>query len=128
MKDTPPRSAARRRPPSSVARFRIRVTSGDAVAIGPGKIDLLEAIRDTASITAAAKAMGMSYRRAWVLVDELNSSLKSPAVASLIGGDHGGGSRLTATGRKVIEVYRRIEAEATAACAADLRALTRLVR
>ncbi len=122
-----PRSAAtsRVRP---LARFRIRVTTGASIAIGPGKIELLEAIRDTRSITAAAKAMGMSYRRAWMLVDELNKSLKSPAVASVIGGGTGGGSELTATGQQVVEVYRRIEAGATAACAAELHLLTRFVR
>ena len=65
-----------------VARFRLRVTAGDAIFVGPGKVALLEAIRDTRSITAAAKSMGMSYRRAWVLIDELNRSLAAAAVTS----------------------------------------------
>ena len=83
-----PRTAA----PRPVARFRLRVTAGEAIFVGPGKVALLEAIRDTRSITAAAKSIGMSYRRAWVLVDELNGSLASAAVESAIGGEHGGGS------------------------------------
>lgn len=109
-----PRSA----PPT--ARFRLRVTAGDAIFVGPGKIALLEAIRDTRSITAAAKALGMSYRRAWVLVDELNASLAEAAVASAIGGERGGGSTLTDHGHELVAVYRRIEATATRACARDL--------
>jgi len=66
--------------PPAELRFRIRVLRGDAIAIGPGKVALLEAVDATGSITAAAKALGMSYRRAWMLVDELNSSLRTPAV------------------------------------------------
>ena len=100
-----PRPRPRRRGP--VARFRLRVTTGDTIAIGPGKIDLLEAIADTQSITAAAKSIGMSYRRAWMLVDQINASLRQPAVASAKGGEHGGGSRLTAVGEALIERYRR---------------------
>jgi molybdate transport system regulatory protein len=109
-----------------VARFRLRVTSGEAIFVGPGKIALLEAIRDTRSITAAAKSMGMSYRRAWVLVDELNGSLASAAVESAIGGEHGGGSTLTALGHELVDVYRRIEATAARACAGDLAQLLEL--
>ncbi|MDQ6628332.1 MAG: winged helix-turn-helix domain-containing protein [Pseudomonadota bacterium] len=102
--------------------------SGDVVSVGPGKIALLEAIRQTRSITAAAKSMDMSYRRAWFLVDELNAALKSPAVASSKGGTHGGGSELTAVGETLIELYRRIEAGAAQACAQDIGALLKLVR
>ncbi len=109
-----------------VARFRLRVTAGDAIFVGPGKIALLEAIRDTRSITAAAKSMGMSYRRAWVLVDELNGSLASAAVESAIGGEHGGGSTLTALGLELVDVYRRIEAMAARACAKDIARLLAL--
>ena len=122
MPARPPRSTA----PRPLARFRLRVTAGDAIFVGPGKIALLEAIRDTRSITAAAKSLGMSYRRAWVLVDELNRSLASVAVASAIGGEHGGGSALTALGLELVEVYRRIEATAARACAADIGRLLEL--
>lgn len=117
-----PRAAA----PRPLARFRLRVTSGETIYVGPGKVALLEAIRDTRSITAAAKSMGMSYRRAWLLVDELNRSLASAAVATAIGGEHGGGSSLTALGLELVDVYRRIEATATRACAADIGRLLEL--
>jgi molybdate transport system regulatory protein len=106
----------------------LRVTSGDTIAVGPGKIDLLEAIAEMQSITAAAKSIGMSYRRAWILVDQLNAALRQPAVASAQGGERGGGSRLTAVGEALIERYRRIEARAAEACADDIDALLRLVK
>ena len=121
--------AARKKAPSDrpVARFRLRVTGGETIYVGPGKIALLEAIHETQSITAAAKAMGMSYRRAWILVDELNRSLASVAVASAIGGEHGGGSTLTELGQELVEIYRRIEATATRAAAKDIDRLLGLV-
>jgi molybdate transport system regulatory protein len=109
-----------------VARFRLRVTAGDVIFVGPGKIALLEAIRETRSITAAARAMGMSYRRAWILVDEMNRALAGPAVATAAGGEHGGGSTLTALGEEVVDVYRRIEATAARACARDVERLLAL--
>jgi molybdate transport system regulatory protein len=103
-----------------VVRFRLRVTAGDVIAIGPGKVSLLEAIGETGSLTAAAKNLGMSYRRAWMLLDQLNRSLAQPAVDSAKGGLHGGGSELTATGRRLIELYRRIDSTAARACADDI--------
>lgn len=109
------------------ARFRLRVTTGDEIAVGPGKIALLEAIDETGSLTAAAKRIEMSYRRAWLLVDQLNRSLKRPAVISANGGEHGGGSELTDVGRKLVDLYRRIEATAGRACAADIKRLTGLL-
>lgn len=116
-----------RRAPKPVARFRIRVTAGDVIAIGPGKIDLLEAIIETGSITAAAKHLGMSYRRAWLLLDELNHALRKPAVDSAKGGAHGGGSAITDTGLQLIELYRRIESTAARSCEGDLATLIGLV-
>ena len=110
------------------ARFRMRVTSGETISVGPGKIALLEAIQKTRSITAAAKSIGMSYRRAWMLIDELNAALKKPAVHSLKGGEHGGGSEVTTTGQALVDVYRRIELHAAKACATEIKALLRLVR
>ena len=121
-----PTRSPRTAPPRPVARFRLRVTAGEAIFVGPGKIALLEAIRETRSITAAAKSLGMSYRRAWVLVDEVNGSLASVAVESAIGGEHGGGSTLTALGVELIDVYRRIEATAARACAKDIARLLEL--
>jgi len=108
-------------------KLRMRVNAGDRIAVGPGKIALLEALDETRSITAAAKALGMSYRRAWMLIDELNRSLREPAVASATGGLQGGGSELTEAGRKLIALYRGIEATAQQACAADIRRLLRLL-
>jgi molybdate transport system regulatory protein len=123
--DSPPPRPRRREP---VARFRLRVTAGEVIAIGPGKIDLLEAIAETRSITAAARSIGMSYRRAWILVDQINGCLRQPAVASAKGGEHGGGSWLTAVGEALVRHYRRIEACAADACADDIAALLRLVK
>ena len=111
-----------------IARFRMRVTSGEAIAVGPGKIALLEAIQSTHSITQAAKSLDMSYRRAWMLIDQLNASLKKPAVASANGGKDGGGSQLTAVGVALVAVYRRIEERAAKACADEIDALVKLVK
>jgi len=112
---------------SPVARFRMRVTAGDVIAIGPGKIALLEAIGETGSLTSAAKSLDMSYRRAWMLLDELNGALKKPAVDSTKGGQHGGGSELTDVGRQLVELYRRIDTTATRACAPDIKRLLGLL-
>src|SRR5678809_685649 len=79
--------------------------------------------RRPAAAAAAAKSIGMSYRRAWMLVDQINATLRQPAVASAKGGEHGGGSRLTAVGEDLIARYRRIETRAAEACADDMAAL-----
>jgi len=124
-----PATRARRRhvEPAADLRFRIRVLRGDAIAVGPGKVALLEAVDATGSITGAAKALDMSYRRAWLLVDELNRSLRAPAVESAKGGERGGASSLTPTGRRLVEVYRGIEAEAARACRAQIAQLMALL-
>jgi molybdate transport system regulatory protein len=109
-------------------QFRVRVTKGEDIAVGPGKVDLLEAIARDGSITAAAKALGMSYRRAWLLVDTMNRCFAQPVVAAEAGGASGGGARLTATGAEVVRRYRRMEAGAAKAGAEDLAALARLLR
>lgn len=111
-----------------VVRLRIRVTVGEQIAIGPGKVELLEAVASEGSISAAARHMGMSYRRAWMLLDELNRSLKLPATLTVQGGDRGGGARLTRNGEQVIRRYRQAEADALAAGDAELRALKALLR
>jgi molybdate transport system regulatory protein len=122
-----PMTSPRKAPAAPVARFRLRVTAGDVIFVGPGKVALLEAIRETRSITAAAKSMGMSYRRAWVLVDELNRSLAGAAVESAIGGEHGGGSALTKLGEELVTLYRRIETSAERAAAKDIQRLLGLI-
>lgn len=116
---------ARREPD---VRFRMRVIQDDTVALGPGKVSLLEAVRDHGSISAAARSIGMSYRRAWLLMDELNRALESPATVSEHGGQSGGGSTLTPVGEEIIRLYRGIEARAAAACAPEIAALTKLVK
>ena len=115
-------------PPKPQLRFRIRVLRGEMIAVGPGKIELLEAIVATGSITSAAKAMGMSYRRGWLLVDEMNRAFRSPVVDAVKGGREGGRSRLTATGEEVIRLYRAIEKTSAAAARRDIAALVKLVR
>jgi molybdate transport system regulatory protein len=110
-----------------VLKLRMRITIGALIAVGPGKIALLEAMAQTGSISAAAKALGMSYRRAWLLIDELNRSLQSPAVATAIGGQHGGGSKLTDTGLQLIALYRSIESQALRVAQADIKKLMQLL-
>jgi molybdate transport system regulatory protein len=100
---------------------------GDEVAVGPGKIALIEAIERTGSLTAAARSMDMSYRRAWLLLDELNRSLKKPAVVAARGGAGGGGSEVTDSGRRLVELYRRIEAVSAEANRVDIRSLMGLL-
>jgi molybdate transport system regulatory protein len=108
-------------------QFRLRIYRDEGIAIGPGKVALVEAIDETGSISAAARRLGMSYRRAWLLVDELNRALRKPAVVGIAGGRHGGGASLTAEGRELVTCYRAIEATARTAAAADLASLTRML-
>jgi len=106
---------------------KIRILIGAVVAIGPGRADLLEAVSRTGSISAAARAMGMSYRRAWLLVEAMNAAFREPLVETLTGGEGGGGARITALGRDVLRRYRAAERKAARSVAADLRSLSRLV-
>jgi molybdate transport system regulatory protein len=106
--------------------IRLHLTSGDR--IGPGKIALLEAIRATGSISAAARQLGMSYRRAWLLVEQINDALLEPAVTAAIGGRQGGGAALTPNGERVIDLYRSIEDIARSSTKNEFRAVGKLVR
>jgi molybdate transport system regulatory protein len=124
---TAPRGKAERATGAATVAFRLRISKGEDIAVGPGKIDLLEAIATTGSITAAAKQVGMSYRRAWLLVDTMNRSFRSPVVTAEAGGQRGGGTALTPLGAEIVQRYRRIEAAAARAGAADLRALVALL-
>lgn len=102
----------------------IRLYCQGEIAMGPGKADLLDAIKTHGSITGAARAMKMSYRRAWLLVDTMNRCWKKPLVATAPGVAHGGGATLTAFGEKVLAHYRGLEARLDGASAgADLTAL-----
>ena len=108
---------------TATARLTLRVDLDEDRAVGPGKIRLLEAIRDTGSITKAGIALGMSYRRAWLLVDDMNKCFREPVVAAQAGGSHGGGAALTPFGARLIDQYRAIEAEAHSATASRLHEL-----
>ena len=108
-------------------RFRIVLKSG--VAIGPGKADLLQAIDETASLTAAAKRAGMSYKRSWLLVQEMNGAFLQPLVETAKGGTGGGGgTQLTPLGRKVLERYREMESDAGKAVATSIADLRRYLK
>jgi molybdate transport system regulatory protein len=104
----------------------IRVLLRDGVALGPGKAALLTAIDERGSIAAAGRSMGMSYQRAWSLVDELNRCFRSPLVEASRGGAARGGARLTAAGREVLAAYRAVELKATRTCRAEVERLRRL--
>ena len=91
-------------------RLTIRVDFGAGRSIGPGKIRLLEAIRRTGSISNAGRSLGMSYRRAWLLIDDLNGCFREPVVAAKPGGARGGGAELTRFGLELTKQYRAIEA------------------
>jgi len=107
---------------------RLRVLLGEATAMGPGKAALLEAIAESGSISRAAKAMGMSYRRAWLLVETMNGCFRAPLVEAARGGSGGGGARVTPLGHEVLLRYREMEehaAEVLAPELADFAALTR---
>lgn len=93
--------------------------------LGPGKVALLEAIAREGSISAAARAIGMSYRRAWQLVEQVNATFAGPAVAASTGGRHGGGAVLTPLGHDLVAAYRAIEAAAAQAAREQLAALAR---
>jgi molybdate transport system regulatory protein len=103
---------------------RLKIVLGEETAIGPGKADLLEHILDTGSIAAAGRRMSMSYRRAWLLVDEMNHMFKTPVVTTAKGGKGGGGgAELTEVGQDVLKRYRNMQAVTARAIAEDLKAL-----
>ena len=107
-------------------QLRLRLVFGPDAMLGPGKADLLELIRETGSISAAGRRMGMSYRRAWLLVDTMNATFRRPLVESTRGGARGGGARLTETGAEVLARYRSVEALAREAGAGEIAALDAL--
>jgi molybdate transport system regulatory protein len=114
-----------------MARYRgltLRVLGPGAPAMGPGKAELIERIADTGSISAAARAMGMSYRRAWQLVEALNASYREPVVTTAIGGQKGGGARVTPYGTRLAALFRAMEDKASAAIDADLKRFARHLR
>jgi molybdate transport system regulatory protein len=108
----------------SVARSslkpQIRIMFRKAIAMGPGKAELLRAIAETGSISAAARQLDMSYRRAWLLVDTMNQCFRRPLVETATGGKRGGGARVTELGHEVLERYQHMESIASASVKAEL--------
>ena len=95
--------------PLSRAVPRLRIVFDDGIRLGPGKIDLVAAVARTGSIAAAGRELGMSYRRAWLLIDEVNRLFRQPVVQASAGGTRGGGAQVTPFGLALVEAYRRIE-------------------
>ena len=106
---------------------RLRILIGAATALGPGKVDLLEAIAETGSISAAARTMGMSYRRAWLLVDTMNRCFHGNLVTKATGGRGGGGTKVTPMGLDVLRRYRDMEAKAEASVRDEVAAFAELL-
>jgi len=111
-----------------MARLTLRIDFSTGAQIGPGKVRILELIGETGSIAAAGRTLGMSYRRAWLLVDDLNGSFRQPLIVSHAGGTRGGGAELTRLGKRVVAHYRAIEAETTARAGRRLASLERTLR
>ena len=106
---------------------RLRIVLEPDIAIGPGKADILDGIRETGSIAAAGRRMGMSYKRAWSLVEGMNRCFREPLVATSRGGRTRGGAALTGTGERVLALYRQMEAQAEHAVEGELSTLRSLL-
>ena len=106
----------------------LRVLSGDFPAMGPGRARLITLIDSTGSISGAAREMGMSYRRAWQLVEAINKSFDRPVVITATGGKRGGGAVVTDFGREIVALYHQMESKASAAIARDLKQYARRLR
>jgi len=109
-------------------RPRLRVMRGNEIALGPGRVDLLELIEKTGSLRSAAQAMGISYMRAWNLIRYTNQCLSKPAIKTVRGGKTGGGARLTDSGKEIIALYRRMERESQKASRQPLARLKKLLK
>ena len=114
-----------------MARYRgltLRVLGARNPAMGPGKAELIVRIGETGSISAAARAMRMSYRRAWQLVEALNHDFREPVVTTAIGGTRGGGARVTPFGERLVRQFRAMERRASAAITSDLKRFERQLK
>ena len=109
------------KPTPQAATIRIRIAFRENIAIGQGKADLLDAIGRTGSISAAARELEMSYRKAWTLVDEMNQCFRTPVVVAAKGGACGGGAQVTPLGQDALARFRQIQAKASAAIEVDVR-------
>lgn len=113
--------------PRERASLHLRLDFGGDRSLGPGKIRLLELISKTGSISAAGRALEMSYRQAWLLIDELNRMFAEPVVIAQTGGGGGGGTVVTEAGKAVVRLYRKMEKHSYGATTAELRAFARLL-
>lgn len=104
--------------------IKIRLYLNDKVALGPGKADLLDAIVQNGSISAAGRAMDMSYKRAWDLVNTMNESFASPIVVTAKGGSHGGGAEVTEFGQQILKQYRQAQLNAEKAIEDEMLSLS----
>ena len=104
-------------------RSRFRIMLGDLIALGPGKVDILESIDQVGSISEAARQSNISYRRAWDMVDTMNQCFSEPLVESVTGGKGGGGATLTSLGKRVVEIYRNMEKKASKATQEEWKSL-----
>jgi molybdate transport system regulatory protein len=110
-----------------MAELKLRILF-DGAMLGPGKAELLSRIRETGSISAAGRHMGMSYKRAWMLVEEMNHAFRDPLVASSRGGPGGGGASLTAAGERVLHLYAQVLDQTAKAAATPLSALEAMLK
>jgi molybdate transport system regulatory protein len=109
-------------------RLDIRIILANGAILGPTRIALLEAIVATGSITAAARSLEISYRYAWRLAQSINDMLRTPALVTEVGGNQGGGSKLTATGMQLVAIYHTIQRQALTASVNELQMLNALTR
>lgn len=120
----------KKKAPVSAARSgpRLRLLFSEMTALGPGRAELMERIAATGSISAAARAMGMSYRRAWLLIEASNAAFVEPLVSTSTGGSGGGGAHLTEFGASILARYRAMEQKAATALAEDFAEFSRFMR
>jgi len=111
---------------AQVAIVRPRVYIGDSISLGPGKMDLLRKIGELHSISAAARALDMPYKSAWLLIDSLNQGFGRPVVAAASGGKGGGGAQITQLGLDLLEAYSALEKRINTASSIELEKLGRL--
>ena len=119
---------ARKPTKTPVLTPRFRVVCGKKIALGPGKVELLQLLVETGSLNEAARRLDMSYMRAWTLVNTMNECFREPIVTAERGGKAGGGMKVTETGRRALALYQEIESTARSSTAASWRTLQKLLR
>ena len=113
---------------SDALKPQLKISFRKSIAMGPGKAALLESIDSCGSISSAARSLGMSYRRAWVLVDTMNACFSAPLVETLTGGTRGGGARVTTFGKQILMSYRAMERKASASVAQEMEDFSRFMQ